>query len=88
MPRQSGSDRPERALRTIAEEEGLEFPSLALEVRSDRGAWRETPGATDAADHVPGMSLISLTNDYLEGRPLARGALGDCRGQLAQDSND
>jgi hypothetical protein len=44
----------------------------ALEVRYDRGAWRETPGAIAAADHVAGMTLISLTNDFVEGRPLAR----------------
>ena len=44
----------------------------ALEVRYDRGAWRDTPGATGAAEQVPGMTLISLTNDYLEGQPLAR----------------
>jgi hypothetical protein len=44
----------------------------ALEIRYDRGAWRETPGRSDAAAHVPGMTLISLTNDYVEGRPLAR----------------
>ena len=52
----------------------------ALEVRYDRGAWRETPGITDATEQVPGMTLISLTNDHLEGRPLARvdvAAVGD-----------
>ena len=52
----------------------------ALEVRYDRGAWRETPGLTEAAMQVPGMTLISLTNDYVEGRPLARvdvAAVGD-----------
>ena len=44
----------------------------ALEVRYDRGAWRETPGPNDAGEQVPGMTLISLTNDHVEGRPLAR----------------
>jgi hypothetical protein len=44
----------------------------ALEVRYDRGAWRETPGPTDAAEQVQGMTLVSLTNDHVEGRPLAR----------------
>lgn len=44
----------------------------ALEVRYDRGAWRETPGHSDAAAQVSGMTLISLTNDHVEGRPLAR----------------
>jgi hypothetical protein len=51
----------------------------ALEVRYDRGAWRETPGP-GAAEQVPGMTLISLTNDHVEGRPLARvdvAAVGD-----------
>ena len=52
----------------------------ALEVRYDRGAWRDTPGVRDSADQVPGMTLVSLTIDYVEGRPLARvdvAALGD-----------
>src|SRR6187401_279044 len=44
----------------------------ALEVRYDRGAWRETPGARDPVEQVPGMTLLSLTKDFVEGRPLAR----------------
>ena len=51
----------------------------ALEVRYDRGAWRETPGP-GSAEQLPGMTLISLTNDHVEGRPLARldvAAVGD-----------
>jgi hypothetical protein len=51
----------------------------ALEVRYDRGAWRETPGP-GAAEQARGMTLISLTNDHVEGRPLARldvAALGE-----------
>ena len=44
----------------------------ALDVRYDRGAWRETPGQRGVAEDVPGTTLISLTNDYVEGRPLAR----------------
>ena len=44
----------------------------ALEVRYDRGAWRDTPGPRAVADQVPGTTLISLTNDRVEGLPLAR----------------
>ena len=44
----------------------------ALEVRYDHGAWRETPGVRDPAEQAPGMTLLSLTNDHVEGVPLAR----------------
>ena len=44
----------------------------ALDVRYDRGAWRDTPGPRGVAEQLPGTTLISLTNDYVEGRPLAR----------------
>ena len=44
----------------------------ALDVRYDRGAWRDTPGPQGVAEQLPGTTLISLTNDYVDGRPLAR----------------
>ena len=44
----------------------------ALDVRYDRGAWRDTPGPRGVAEQLPGTTLISLTNDHVEGRPLAR----------------
>jgi hypothetical protein len=52
----------------------------ALEVRYDRGAWRETPGVRDATEQVVGMTLLSLTDDHVEGRTLVRvdvAAIGD-----------
>src|SRR5262245_26760198 len=44
----------------------------ALDVRYDRGAWRDTPGVRDPAEHVPGMTLLSLTGDHVEGGQLVR----------------
>ena len=44
----------------------------ALDIRYDRGAWRDTPGPRGVAEQLPGTTLISLTNDHVEGRPLAR----------------
>ena len=44
----------------------------ALDVRYDRGAWRDTPGPRGVAEELAGTTLISLTNDYVDGRPLAR----------------
>ena len=44
----------------------------ALDVRYDHGAWRDTPGPQGVAEQLPGTTLISLTNDYVDGRPLAR----------------
>src|SRR5262245_37819852 len=52
----------------------------ALGVRQDHGAWRETRGPRSPAAQEPGMTLVSLTADQLEGRPLARvdvAALGE-----------
>lgn len=52
----------------------------ALDVRYDRGAWRDTPGPRTPADQESGMTLLSLTIDHVEGRPLARvdvAAIGD-----------
>jgi hypothetical protein len=52
----------------------------ALDVRYDRGAWRETPGPRSPADQVDGTTLISLTSAFVEGRSLVRmdvAALGD-----------
>ena len=44
----------------------------ALDVRYDRGAWRDTPGPRGVAEELAGTTLISLTNDHVDGRPLAR----------------
>ena len=44
----------------------------ALDVRYDRGAWRDTPGPRDSADPATPATRISLTNDFVEGRQLAR----------------
>jgi hypothetical protein len=44
----------------------------ALDVRYDRGAWRDTPGSPDGADPATPATRISLTNDFVEGRQLAR----------------
>jgi hypothetical protein len=49
----------------------LSFQS-ALQERYDRGAWRETPGVREPGGQVPGMTLLSLTIDHLDGRELAR----------------
>ena len=43
----------------------------ALDVRYDRGAWRDTPGPRGVAEELAGTTLISLTNDHVDGRPLA-----------------
>ena len=44
----------------------------ALDVRYDRGAWRETPGSRGAVNSTAPATRISLTNDFVEGRQLAR----------------
>ncbi len=44
----------------------------ALDVRYDRGAWRDTPDAGEAVSSTTAATRISLTNDFVEGRPLAR----------------
>lgn len=52
----------------------------ALEVRYDRGAWRETPGPRTRAGQIDGTTLVSLTNGFVEARSLTRvdvAALGD-----------
>ena len=40
----------------------------ALDVRYDRGAWRDTPGPRGVAEELAGTTLISLTDDHVEGR--------------------
>lgn len=44
----------------------------ALDVRYDRGAWRETAGARSPGEQLEGTTLISLTNAFVEGRSLTR----------------
>src|SRR6185436_4113571 len=44
----------------------------ALDVRYDRGAWRETPGPTTGEDQPSDSTLVSLTHDFIDGRPIER----------------
>ena len=44
----------------------------AVDVRYDRSAWRDTPGPRGVAEELAGTTLISLTDDHVGGRALAR----------------
>lgn len=44
----------------------------ALDVRYDRGTWRVTPGSVEGRDGTASATRISLTNDFVNGRELAR----------------
>jgi hypothetical protein len=44
----------------------------ALDVRYDRGAWRETPGPGSGEEQPPQSTLVSLTHDFIDGRPIER----------------
>jgi len=44
----------------------------ALDARYDRGAWRETPGRGSGEEQPPQSTLVSLTHDFIDGRPIER----------------
>ena len=44
----------------------------ALDARYDRGAWRETPGPGSGEEQPPQSTLVSLTHDFIDGRPIER----------------